>query len=122
MKPTYFRQFERQNNAVGRARVLSLHGKEVHFETSFSLALFSKTTEVEFMEKEPRSTGSVSITMRNEASFRGIECVKNMKLEGDGVGVVSVLSPVNHLGLYQGCWIGGRRHYDSRYVEQRHIH
>ena len=36
----YFHCFEHQNIAVGSGRVLSLHQKEVRFETSFSLAVF----------------------------------------------------------------------------------
>ena len=43
-------QYECQNNAVGIDRVLSLDWKEVHFETGFSLAVFAKTTKVEFVE------------------------------------------------------------------------
>ena len=39
-KPSYFHRFERQNNAVGSDGVLPLHGKEIRFETSFSLAVF----------------------------------------------------------------------------------
>ena len=37
-------------NAIGSDRVLSLHQKAVHFETGFSLAVFSKTKIVEFTE------------------------------------------------------------------------
>ena len=44
-----------KGNAVGSDRVFSLHRKEVHFETGFSLAVFSKTTKAEFMERGPRS-------------------------------------------------------------------
>ena len=47
----FFADFHARNNAVGSNRVLSLHWKEVHFETGFSLAVFSKTTKVEIAEQ-----------------------------------------------------------------------
>ena len=47
-------------------RVLSFHQKEVHFETSFNLAVFSKATKIEFVERGTRSAGGGSITARNE--------------------------------------------------------
>ena len=43
-----------------------IHWKEVRFGTGFSLAVFSKTTEVEFVEQGHRSVGSVSTTVRSE--------------------------------------------------------
>ena len=49
-----------------RKWVLSLHRKEVNFGTSFSLAVFSKTTKVAFTEWGPRSVGGMNITARNE--------------------------------------------------------
>ena len=48
-------------------RVLFLYRKEVRFETGFSLAVFSKTMTVEFVEWGTFSMGSVSTTTRNEA-------------------------------------------------------
>ena len=54
-------------SAVGSDRVLSLHWKEIRFETSFSLAVFSETTKIEFLEQGPHSAGSMSTTMRNES-------------------------------------------------------
>ena len=39
---------------------------EVHFETGFSLAVFSKTTKVKFAERGPCSVGGASTTARNE--------------------------------------------------------
>ena len=63
----YFRQFEHQNNVIASDRVLSLHLKKVHFETSFSLAVFSKTTKVEeCAELGPCSMDGVSTTTRNK--------------------------------------------------------
>ena len=50
-----FCRFECQNNAVGSDRALSLYWKEVHFETGFSLAVFSKTTKAEFTKRGSRS-------------------------------------------------------------------
>ena len=37
-----------KNNAVGSDRVLTLHWKEVRFETGLSLVVFFKTIKVEF--------------------------------------------------------------------------
>ena len=55
-----------KGNAVGSDRVFSLHRKEVHFETGFSSAMFSKTTKVEVMERGPRFAGGMNTTVRNE--------------------------------------------------------
>ena len=63
-----FCQFERQNNAIGSDRALSLHEKEVHFKTRVSLAVFSKTTEVEFVEKKALSR------RRHEHNHQEQEC------------------------------------------------
>ena len=41
-------------------------GREFVFETSFSLAVFSKTTKAEFAEQGSHSTGGVNTTVRNE--------------------------------------------------------
>ena len=40
---------------IGSDRVLSLHRKDVHFETSLCLTVFSKTVKVEFVERRPCS-------------------------------------------------------------------
>ena len=45
-----FTDFNVKTNAVASDRVLSLHQKEVCFETSFTLDVFSKTTKVKFVE------------------------------------------------------------------------
>ena len=74
-QPSYFCQFERENNAIGSDRVLSFHGKEAHFETGFSLAVFSKTTKAEFIERGPCSAGCRSLTTRNKGLALGSECV-----------------------------------------------
>ena len=62
-------------------RVLSLHQKEVRFETGFSLAMFSETTKVEFMERGSCSVGSLSTTVRKGGLVLGgkggLECVKH---------------------------------------------
>ena len=47
-------------------RVLSLNQKEVCFKPTFSLAVFTKTPTVEFMEQEARSAGKASTSTRNE--------------------------------------------------------
>ena len=65
-QPSYFCRSERQNKATGRDRILSLHWKEVRSETSFSLAVFSKTTTLKFAERGPRFAGGGSTTARNK--------------------------------------------------------
>ena len=40
---------------------------DFHFETGFSLAMFSKPTKVEFAEREACSVGGVSLNARNES-------------------------------------------------------
>ena len=39
---------------------------EVHFETGFSLAVFSKTTKVKFAEQRPHSVSGVHTTVRSK--------------------------------------------------------
>ena len=53
---TVFSLIRRQCNAIGSDRLLSLHRKEVRFETGFILAVFSETTKVEFAERGSRSS------------------------------------------------------------------
>ena len=74
-KPLYFHRFERQNNAVGNDTVLSLHWKDICFETGFSLAVFQ--------DKKIR-------VCRTRASFHG-QCKHNRKERGPPSMVRNVL-------------------------------
>ena len=53
-----------KSNAIVGDKVLSLHQKEVCFETNFSFGCFPR--QLEFTEQGPRSVGGVNTTTRNE--------------------------------------------------------
>ena len=70
-----FGWLEHQHNAQEVIRVLSLHQKEVHFKTSFSLAVLSKTTKAEFLE-----SGALQAQLQETRDlFHGVEWVKGKK-------------------------------------------
>ena len=68
-----------KNNVVESDRVLSLHRREVRFETGFSLAVFPETPKAVFAERGSRSVGGVSIAARNDGLVpRCGMCIKNI--------------------------------------------
>ena len=97
--PSYFCWFEHQNNATGSDRVLSLHQKEIRFETGFSLAVFFKTTTVEFAERGPHSTSGMGTTTRNEAHHSTVRNV--LKRSRD----FTFHSSLEFYEQWSACWL-----------------
>ena len=103
-------------------RVLSLHRKEVCFETSFSLAVFSKTTNAEFAEQGPRSAGGVSTTARNESLVLRLKWLRDFQsFSGSherGQGFVQFNSgSLTHISLSRLWLCPHIQRFEGRFVE-----